>query len=156
MCISLCIWELKWNIEIHEIFLYRHLYMKISMCKYECGCKLLICTRITYPPLCELIISSQHKHKLFSRHQKSPVNDHTKNYNSITSSLVILYKYLFVHDFVRLAHGFTHILTKLYCFGSTFSLYLECLHSWPWEMVTLSSDSIAYYQSSNKAFLNSK
>ena len=66
-------------------------------------------------------ISSQHKHKLFSRHQNSPVNQKL-HYNSITSTLVILHKYLFVHDFVCLTHGFIHILTKLYCFGGTFTL----------------------------------
>ena len=35
MCISLWIWELKWNNKIYEIFLYRHLFVKMSMCKYE-------------------------------------------------------------------------------------------------------------------------
>ena len=46
------------------------------------------------------------------------------NYSSITSILVMLYKYLLVHDFVRLTHGLIHILTKLYCFGGTFTLSL--------------------------------
>ena len=46
------------------------------------------------------------------------------HYNCLTSSLVILYKYLFVHDFVHLAHNFIHILTKLHCFGRAFTLSL--------------------------------
>ena len=32
----------------------------------------------------------------------------------------------------------------------------QCLHSWPREIITLSSDSIAYCKSSNKSLLNSK
>ena len=91
-------------------------------------------------------IRSQHNNRRLPRNKKSPVN-HTKlHHNCITSSLVILYKYLFAHDFVRLAHGFIHVLTKFYCSGSTLTLSLvfkSVFAYWPREIVALSSDSIA-------------
>ena len=59
--------ELKWNNEIYEIFLCRHLYVKISMWKYE-----YIDTKVGTSHGCQFI--SKHKHKLFSNHQISPVN----------------------------------------------------------------------------------
>ena len=80
------------------------------------------------------------------------------HYNCITSSLVTLYKYLFVHGFVRFTHGFIQILTKFYCLGSTYTLscmvFSNHIAYWPREIVTLSSDSIAYCKSSNKSLLN--
>ena len=148
VCVYPFVYE-SWN----EIIKYtKYVFIDIYVWKYRC---VWIC-RQRGGYVMRVQISSQHKHKLFSRHQKSPVN-HTKTYNSITSGLVILYKYLFVHNFVHLAHGFIHILTKLYCLGRTFTLSLVFkLQCSPREIVTLSSDSIAYCKSSNKSLLNSK
>ena len=45
--------------------------------------------------------------------------------HTVAYSLVILYEYVFVHGFVWLTHdGFFHILTKLCCFVSSFTLSL--------------------------------
>ena len=104
-------------------------------------------------------ISSQHKHKRFRDIKNHQWITHKLHHNSKTSSLVILYNYLFVHDFVRLNYGFIHILTGYIVLGAhLLSPWCsnQCLHSWPREIVTQSSDSIAYCKSSNKSLLNSK
>ena len=148
----LWVWELTWNNEIYEIFLYWHLCVKISMCEYEyvdtkvgtlCGCKLVPNTNTN-------LFRDIKNHQWFTQ---------KLHYNSKTFSLVILSKYLFVHDFVRLTYGFIHILTNYIVLGAhLLSLWRsnQCLHSWPREMVTLSSDSIDYCKSSNKSLMNSK
>ena len=62
--------------------------------------------------------------QMIGHNRDRSVHDVRPLHRLITSSLVILYKYLFVHDFVRLTHGFIHISMKLYCFGRTFTLSL--------------------------------